>query len=920
MTLKTLITTLFLHFIVLLSFGQGGHRLNINTGLSNNYIHSLCVDSKGFIWVGTETGLDSYDGTQIKNHAKRFAIPLKGAVQSILEISPQMLLVGTSWGAFQYDIRKNKIHSFDFGTSSIDVREIYKTKNQKIYFISDKGLFELQSDRLKVKQVQLAPNPNEPLLAMKEINNQEFCLIGENHVFKLKSPASISTILTSPSLIKCSYLIDNNLFIGTTKGVYCLNTKTQEFKPLTSLSYLVCSSITCSVSGNLYVGTANEGVFRMQLNTGKIERYSHQPGNPESIVSGSIMSLLIDHNENLWIGTFDGGVDYINLNAHPRFSTYELLGKSNTHIRSIYLDKDGTGYAGTRDGIFCAFNADKKVINKLTSTPAFPFPSQVLTTIFQSPVNPDYLLIGTFGGGIFQVNKRTFKPKDFSKDIVFKHSTVYKFCTDRNNMLWMATLNGLVRYNTLNNTYLKINTEVATGSNEVFTITYNRNDKIWIGTKNGVCIYDITTNKFEQNKVLSNYKYQCSSIFIDSKENKWCCFNKGGVLKLDKSNKPVLWITHEIGIPENAPSSAVEDKDGNIWIGSSKGLYKINLKSDIESYSYEDGLTGLAFTPESTAKDALGNIWWTNDYGLVTYLGNEVRSKIVTPVLSLTDVYINGTRFDADTLNNIDFQSPGKYKITLHGKTSNNLEIRIIAPNYKYPLKSRYAYKTETDKEWIKTGNNNQISLNNLSIGKHHLIVRATDEEGKWIDAEMNIQIIIQPYFYESIWFIVLLVLSGTSVVLYFTRNYTRRMRFKLNEQLEELRKKQTKPAEPAVLKIPEQRAEEIKIRLSNYMVGSKPFLSSELRQADVAKATGFSVHEISQVLNSLLNISFPDYVNSFRVAEIKERMKTDDAKKYTLTAIAMQCGFSGKSSFLRAFRKFTAQTPSEYFKGVQMD
>jgi AraC-like DNA-binding protein len=139
----------------------------------------------------------------------------------------------------------------------------------------------------------------------------------------------------------------------------------------------------------------------------------------------------------------------------------------------------------------------------------------------------------------------------------------------------------------------------------------------------------------------------------------------------------------------------------------------------------------------------------------------------------------------------------------------------------------------------------------------------------------------------------------------------------KLISQLDELKQKQTSPAS---LKITEQKGNEISDVLLKYMSEQKPYLNADLRQADVAAATGFSVHEISQVLNVQLNQNFPDFVNSYRVEEVKKRMLTDDAKKYTLTAISMQCGFSAKSSFLRAFKKATNMTPSEYFKGIKQE
>ena len=98
------------------------HNLNIESGLSSNYIRTIYKDSQGFVWIGTDTGLDRFDGSQITSYAKRFKTPLKGAVQSLLELRNNLFLVATSWGAFQYDVNKNEIKSVDFGFPTIDVR------------------------------------------------------------------------------------------------------------------------------------------------------------------------------------------------------------------------------------------------------------------------------------------------------------------------------------------------------------------------------------------------------------------------------------------------------------------------------------------------------------------------------------------------------------------------------------------------------------------------------------------------------------------------------------------------------------------------------------------------------------------------------------------------------------------------------
>jgi AraC-like DNA-binding protein len=105
---------------------------------------------------------------------------------------------------------------------------------------------------------------------------------------------------------------------------------------------------------------------------------------------------------------------------------------------------------------------------------------------------------------------------------------------------------------------------------------------------------------------------------------------------------------------------------------------------------------------------------------------------------------------------------------------------------------------------------------------------------------------------------------------------------------------------------------------LIDYMNSEKPYLNPRLRQADVAAALGITVHELSQLLNNRMHLSFPDFINGFRVQAFKERIKEDDWHKYTLIAVAMQCGFSSKTSFIRTFKKITGMTPSDYLRQLQ--
>lgn len=814
--IRYVVLVLLFCFTFNIAKAQSFHYLNIETGLSNNFVRTIFKDSQGLMWFGTDTGLDSYNGIQIVNYAKRFNSPLKGAVQSIVEPQKGLFIIGTSWGAFQYHVVKNEIKPIKFDLPSPDVRKVFLSSRKIIYLATDKGLYTLETSNLEAKSFPLNAQLPVSLTSMEEDMNAHVWVGGIDGLFEIapdkKTIYRISLHPVAQKILSIK-LINNALYIGTIRGLYVYHIKSRNISHVNGTQNLSILSLAADENKQLFIGTDNAGILKLDLIADELLASKLNIFEKEKELAGSFYALFYDQSGFLWAGTFDKGIYYKNLLSVKSFNTIAFPESAHANIRSFYIDKNGDKYIGTRNGKLICINKNNKIKKTIEAANGQNFRSTVLTTIFPYPGKPEILLVGTFGGGITLFNKETYTCSEISSSDSFTKGTVYKFCTDKNNQLWIATLDGLIQMNPENLSFQKFDISAYTGSNEIFTISTDKKDKIWIGTKTGVCYYSHSDKKFHQPESCNSYKFQCTSSLVDSKDNVWFCFNKGGVLKIDKNLNEKLWLTGEIGLPENAPSSLIEDKIGDIWIGTSKGLFKVNKSNRVHSYGIEDGLTGIGFCPESGTADDKGNIWWSNDKGLVTYHG---------------------------------------------GNNKNNEDV--------------------------------------------------------WIDEnETAISFIISALYRN--WWLLFLILTG-GIVFIWIRSYYRNKKF--TSQIDQLKKKPT----PAIasLKITEQKGNEISDVLLKYMSEQKPYLNADLRQADVAAATGFSVHEISQVLNVQLNQNFPDFVNSYRVEEVKKRMLTDDAKKYTLTAISMQCGFSAKSSFLRAFKKATNMTPSEYFKGIKQE
>jgi len=891
--------------------------LTSETGLSSNYIRTIYKDSKGLIWIGTDTGLDSYDGLQIINYGKRFKTPLKGAVQSILESSNYTLWIGNEQGAFLYNKTGNYIGLVNFNKSTINVRKIFRATNKNIYFATDRGLYILDSLNFKAYPIKLKNYINEPpsLTGIIEDSHHKLWigsfdgLYNYNLTNKQAEFYRISSIYEANKIRSILYTNKDKIILGTESGAYAFNIKNKSFTTLSGTENKLIISLERNKE-DLFIGTERDGILIKNLQSNTFTPFINS--------STPIFSILYDKNGLLWSGTFTEGVKYYNLRRSSKFITKDITNKYKIDVRSIYFSPNGYIYIGSRNG-FYIMTSDFKIKKTFLPFKTTGLRSRIITTICPYPGNNNLLLIGTFGGGaaVYEIKSNQFY--DISNISTFQKGTIYKFITDNNNNIWIATLNGLYKYNIPTKLLKRYDLSKVIGNNELFDLEIDKSNRLWIATRIGVCFYSLKNKNFVVPGSSKSYQYQCSSIYTDKSNNTWFCFNKGGVLQLDSKLRKKQWFTAEIGLPENAPSSLIEDKNNNIWIGTQKGLFKVSKTGEIHAYGYEDGLTGLIFCPESATKDAKGNLWWGNERGLVNYNSTSSSINKSQPNLLFTDFYINGARFSADTLDFIKHIAFNKYKILITGRTKNNLEFRVASLNYHDTKKNLYSfYIDDIDKTWSKPTENNLISYKDLPIGKHNLKISASNNEGVSATQPLEIEIEIIPYIYESnlFFFLIIIILSG--ITFYYTRSYFIQAMKKIKTQFEETKTKQR--PEIQMLKISESKSKEIRCKLISYMSEKKPFLNTNLKQADVARALGYSVNEISQILNTQVHQNFSDFINSYRVEEVKERIASGIYSKYTVSAIAEQCGFNSKTTFYRAFKKLMEVSPSEYFKGLNVE
>jgi ligand-binding sensor domain-containing protein len=764
--------------------------LTVDDGLSNSWVHSVLQDKYGFIWFGTDAGLDRFDGYSLREYKNDFRDKnsiSSSCVMSMLEDSKERLWIGTREGLNLYDIKNDRF----------------------------------------IKNIVVQQQPAWSLAEDKDKN----LWIGSTSNFwryNLENDSVHTYTLPQRSIIVRTIFVDsrNNVWIGTYYGLAMYNKEKDSFvyyyhddNDPSSLGNNNIFSILEDKAGRLWIGTqAGLDLFtnaQDRPQKGIFEHYQNDTKDESSISKGTVLSLLEDDKHNLWIGTENGGLDMINLtnfqnrvNTFIHFKNDPSLGTSlsNNSVYSLCQDEQGNIWIGTYgDGVNRINLQEDKFIHlksELNSKRSLNN-SQVNTFLEEE----DFLWIGT-EGGLNRYNKRedTFThfvniPSD-KKSI--GSNAVWAICKDKLGNLWVGTWGGgLNRFDykteTFEHYYNDPKDTNSIGSNNIFSIIEDRKGTLWIGTMGGgLNMFDLKKKVFtsyinsnsgintnyvssiieEKNgdlwladeaslerfnkatKIFEHFTHSANdttslssnkiiSIFEDSKGNFWVGTNTGLNL-FNKSTKGFTCYRTENGLPNNSINSIIEDDNGNLWIGTDKGLSKFNnavnlpAKPEFKNFTHEDGLQGNGFGHRSSCKGTDGLMYFGGTNGFNVFDPDNVPKNLYIPPIVITNFQI----FNKPV--NIGVRGLGKGTgveedlILSHAQSVFSFDFAALS--YIAAPKNQYAYKMEGfDKDWYSVGTKHTATYTNLNPGKYTFRVKGSNNDGVWNEKGVALPIIIKP-------------------------------------------------------------------------------------------------------------------------------------------------------------------------------
>jgi len=770
--LKDKVLLFFLLFKTCFLFGQNSgalDHLGIENGMSNSAVRSFFQDHNGFMWIGTNDGLNRYDGYEFKifrsNDQDTTSI-IQNWINVIAEDAERKLWVGTHGGVSVYNNLTESFFSVYYRSQDSkpkklnkDTEEIKFDKNGNAYLrVAGESLVIFEKN--KYRDGFTVPFGKERY----KYKVQAICIGSDQSVWVFVEGAGL-----------CRY--DRNL-----KQLWLVNNKVRSASRLLfHNNYLWLSS--------------SDGIDRYDIFK---NRYDRHFGKAENMLSSTRISAIISGNNNeLWIATDGGGINVLNGRTH-RFS-YINSGDGKQTIASnavlaLYKDRRSRIWIGTYRGglnIIDPYKSGFVNIKHETGNSNSLSNNFVLSICEQ---DPQHLWIGTDGGGVSLLNRKDNKftnfvhrsdnpaslggnsitsiRKDYLGNIwlasydgcISRHipgtdrfeqyyayagarkltnATFWLIYEDRQKNLWAGALQyGLFLFNRKTNHFERFDPKL----NDILVLNEDKYGQLWGGDWNSLIRIDTASRQYQRYKI----GYSVRSIFEDKKGRFWIG-TEGGLFLFDrKQNKILKRYTADNGLANNHIMNILGDKAGNLWLSTYNGLSRFDISTKIfKTYSTGDGLPEKEFNYNASAMLSSGELAFGNVRGLTLFYPEKVSQRRSNPDLVFTGLTINNT--PAGSSKYITQSSGGAVKEIKVPYDQAVLAFNFTAIDFPYTEHISYRYRLlNRDREWNNAGIARSASYARLDPGVYDFQVNCTNKDGQWEKKMISIHVIVTPPWYRT--------------------------------------------------------------------------------------------------------------------------------------------------------------------------
>lgn len=775
---------------------------NIENGVSSNNISTLFQDQKGYIWIGTENGLNRFDGNQFTLYQKNNPLYSNfhaNSINTICETTDKELWLGTDNGVFIYNQVKDTFTPFVKQTSdktSITswITHIIQDKAGNIWIATHKqGIFLFNTQTDKLTQFEIPQNDNIVTRILNDEQNNiwlsgpyQLCKLNKvNNTFETYAIEEKTESIYSMALWEDS---SNHIWIGTwDKGLWKLDPRTKQVeKYLTGekgKGILHIHSIL-EYSPELLLIGSDDGLTIFNPVTQESFLYDNYRDNEKSLSDKFIYPILKDREGGVWIGTYYNGINYLppycgQFNGYSESSDIPYF---NSRIISRFCEgENGNIWIASDDSGLSCFNPS--TMQFLDFNGREELNKHNLHALCM--VDKD-LWIGTYGDGIQILNTQTGVIKSYSTSDGLDENSIYSIFKDSQGQIWTGSMNGICQYDAPKQRFTPIKYLEAL----VIEIAEDAKGNLWIATQ-GKGLFRYSPQKNKEWK-----KYGLEKAFNSLTVNH-LCINKDNEIWAATSEGLYLYnplkdiFTYQpLRLPNECINAILEGEDC-LWLTTAKGLVKYTpATQETQIFTKSDGLQSEAFIMASALKTRNGEFYIGSINGFNTFYPHQLKLNTQKPNIVLTSLEIFNQKIDTQKDGTLPEAIDHLKEIHLSYK-DNVITLNYAALSYCTPQKNQYAYMLEGfDKGWNYVGSQHSTTYTNLPAGTYTFRVKASNNDNIWNEEGTSIRIIVHPPFYLSLPFkigYVLLFLLALGLLL---RYVIRRSEKKHAKAIDELNSK----------------------------------------------------------------------------------------------------------------------------------
>ncbi|MFD1628776.1 hybrid sensor histidine kinase/response regulator transcription factor [Pseudopedobacter beijingensis] len=783
--------------------------LTINEGLSQNVVLCMLQDREGYIWMGTEDGLNRYDGYEFKHykHSDDENSISNSFINGIVEDKNGNFWIATADGLNLYDKHTDRFTRIE--TISKESRKLNRDfinsilldgenlwigtiEGVKRYHISEKKIFQITAN-VKRQAINL-DNRTQGIFK----DGKGTLWVGTTGGLQCYEAISGKPIHLPQSLALLENLyvrvikkdLFGRLWLGSeSNGVFIYDSKKDE-------------CISCNAQNSILPGVTIRDVFfrskdevwigtiqglNVRTSTA-VKNYAYRPEDDMGLNHNSIRCILGDRAGNVWLGTYSGGVNVYYKDGRK----FQLIterssnrdGLNHPVVSSMVEDDKHNLWIGTEGGGLNFYDATKGFFQTYKVNELKSIPDNIIKSVIRA--DDKHLWIGTYNGlRLFNVVSRTFTGYPQVSDKAVNGSKQIYALLRVDSGLWIGTNGGGLRFLSKEGE-LKVfsyhpKDPHSISSNNINAVVPDKKGNLWVATQKGLNYFDTKTQKSKPFYLNSKDKRSLSnnlvfSVFVDSRERVWVGTDGGG-LNVFQNNK-FYRITEEQGIGNNVVHAINEDNEGNIWISTNKGLSRIFLKTvhfsydnlKISNYSIEDGLQSNQFATGATIRTQDGTLYFGGIKGITSFYPSEIKTNLLKPDIVFTDILIRDKKL-------VDSKEGQREKDVIvltydHG----SITFKFSALNFLVPQKNKYAYRLEglsNDEDWHYVNADQRLATyTNLAAGTYYFRLKAANNDEVWNNQEKVIKIQVLPPFWKT-WWAYLIYFVIVVVILYLFYYYS---------------------------------------------------------------------------------------------------------------------------------------------------